>query len=90
MALNADLSIADSYRALLREGLDKMPGQPSGHNIPLVCFGRLRVLLEALPLDTREFGLAVNRLANARHYLESGEYGAVRYELRLLRRSIDE
>jgi hypothetical protein len=45
-------------------------------------------LLQALPLDTTEFALAVNRLANARHYLESGEYGAARFELRLLRRSL--
>jgi hypothetical protein len=88
MALNADFSITESYRAFLREGLDEMLGQPSGHNMPLACFGRLRVLLEALPLDSTEFGLAVNRLANARCYLESGEYGGARYELRLLLRSL--
>ena len=48
-------------------------------------FDSIRLLLETLPLATAEFSLAVNRLANARHYLESGEYGAARYELRLLR-----
>jgi hypothetical protein len=32
----------------------------------------------------------VNRLANARHYLASGEDGAARYELRLLRRSLEQ
>jgi hypothetical protein len=56
---------------------------------PFARFERLRLLLEALPLDTTDFGLAVNRLANARHYLESGECGAARYELRLLRRSLE-
>jgi hypothetical protein len=65
-------------------------GQPSSDETPAVCFGRLRVLLDALPLDTTEFGLAVNRLANAQHYLETGEHGAGRFELRLLRRSLEE
>jgi hypothetical protein len=87
MALNANLSIAHSYRALLREGLDEMLGEPPGHKSPFVCFGRLRLLLEAHPLDSTEFGLAVNRLANAQRYLETDEHGAARYELRLLRRS---
>ena len=52
-------------------------------------FQEAQEALEALPLDTTAFGLAVNRLANARRYLKSGEHGAARYELRLLRRSLE-
>jgi hypothetical protein len=55
---------------------------------PIACLERLAILLKALPLDTTEFALAVNRLVNARRYLESGEHGAARFELRLLRRSL--
>jgi hypothetical protein len=50
---------------------------------------QVRPLLEALPLTRTEFSLAVNRLANVRRYLESGECGAARYELRLLRKSLE-
>jgi hypothetical protein len=82
--------ITESIHALLREGLDELLEQPSDHKPPVAQFERLRLLLEALPLDTAEFGLAVNRLANARHYLVSGEFGAARYELRLLRRSLEQ
>jgi hypothetical protein len=46
-------------------------------------------LLQALPLDTTEFSLVLNRLANAGNYMESGEYGAGRFELRLLRRTLE-
>lgn len=42
------------------------------------------MLFESLPLGTSEFGLAMNRLNNARRYLESNERGAARYELQLL------
>ena len=42
------------------------------------------MLLESLPLTTSEFGVATNRLNNARRYLEFDEQGAARYELRLL------
>jgi hypothetical protein len=47
-------------------------------------------VLEALPLTTAEFATARNRLENARSYLEAGERGAARYELRLLRRSLEQ
>jgi hypothetical protein len=89
MRPHAQFSITESVHALLREGLDELLGQPSAHKPPVARLERLRLLLEALPLDTTEFGLAVNRLANARHYLGSGEFGAARYELRLLRRSLE-
>ena len=90
MSLNAGVSIAESYDALLPECLDKLLGQVHGHKVPVVCFRRLRVLLEGLPHGSEEFALAVNRLANARQYQVAGEHGAARYELRLLRRSLEQ
>ena len=53
-------------------------------------FQEAQEALEALPLTTAEFATARNRLNNARSYLESGEDGAARYELRLLRRSLEQ
>ena len=48
----------------------------------------IRQLLEAVPLSTSEFGLATVRLDNAERYLNYGEPGAARYELRLLAGSL--
>lgn len=65
------------------------------------CWGRVRATSAPSPAlsgfascskasrASEEFGLAVNRLENARHYLQSGEYGAAHYELRLLRGSLE-
>src|SRR5262249_8992145 len=88
MLPNANSSITDPLRALLCASLDEMLVLPSGRKTTIACFERLRRLLEALPLDTAEFALAVNRLTNARHYLQVGEHGAARYELHLLRRNL--
>jgi hypothetical protein len=82
------VSITESLCALLRQAHDGLAGRPSTA-VGLVDFDHVRHLLEALPLTTAEFGLAVNRLANARHYLESSEPGATRYELGLLLRSLE-
>jgi hypothetical protein len=90
MTQKAYFSIADSIRALLCEGLDQLLGERSRQEVPVAFLDQLRLLLEALPLDSTEFSLAWNRLANARHYLESGERGAARFELRLLRRSLEQ
>jgi hypothetical protein len=48
----------------------------------------LRILLETLPLSTDEFGLACNRLTNAKRYLQSSEIGAAMWELRALRQQL--
>ena len=40
--------------------------------------------LQSLPLATDEYGLARNRIRNARRYVQAREVGAARYELRLL------
>jgi hypothetical protein len=90
MAPNVHSAITECVRALLCEGLGELLGRPAGHPTSAACWEPLRLLLEALPLDSTEFGLAVNRLANARRYLEAGEDGAARYELRLLRRSLEQ
>jgi hypothetical protein len=77
-SLGIDLSLAfDAVLARIAGG-DRRP----------VGFGRLRELLEALPLASAEFGVAVNRLANAQRYLCTAEPAAARYELNLLRRSL--
>jgi hypothetical protein len=90
MTKTAPFWIADFLRALLCEGIDELLGQPAGHEDTAACLEEILYLLGALPLDTTEFGLALNRLANAWHYLESGEHGAAQYELRLLRRSLEQ
>ena len=53
-------------------------------------FSELRLILESLPLNTDEFGVAGNRLRNAARYLKSGERGAACYELNLLSRNLDQ
>jgi hypothetical protein len=81
-------TISESLGVLLREAHDSLLRRPF-YCGPVVDFGRIRRLLEALPLASAEFSVAVNRLANARHYLRDGEYGAARYELRLLLRRLE-
>lgn len=44
--------------------------------------------LETLPIDCDEFHLAVNRLSNAKRYLQIGECGAARWELKQLLKAI--
>jgi hypothetical protein len=56
MTLNTHLSIVESNRARRREGRDELVGQPSGDETPAGRFGRLRVLVEALPLTGTELG----------------------------------
>ena len=45
--------------------------------------------LEALPLTTTEFGLAKQRLRNAKTYWRAGVRGAALYELRILAHVVD-
>ena len=47
-------------------------------------FPEVLQLLESLPMATDEFGLATNRLKNARRYLQSREPGGARWELAAL------
>jgi hypothetical protein len=47
-------------------------------------FNAAELLLQTLPLASGPFAVAMNRLLNARRYLQSREIGAARFELRLL------
>jgi hypothetical protein len=68
--------------------LNALIEQVASHTPSATDFDGVRAALEALPLNTEEAGAARNRLANARSYLEAGERGAARYELRLLARGL--
>lgn len=48
----------------------------------------LRAHLETVPMASDEFGVASNRLRNARRYLESSETGAARWELGILKQQL--
>jgi hypothetical protein len=45
---------------------------------------QLTAWLETLPLATGEYSTARNRIHNASQYVRAGEFGAARYELRLV------
>jgi hypothetical protein len=89
MKLHTPASISESLCTLLRQAHDGLARQAWHEEEPVIDLGPIRELLEALPLGSADFGLAVNRLVNAQHYLHAGERGAARYELRLLLRSLD-
>jgi hypothetical protein len=82
------VSITDSLRLSLCQALDDLLAQALSDEHPIAGIEQIGRMLEALPLGNAEFSLAVNRLANAQHYLQSGEPGAARYELHLLRQSL--
>lgn len=69
-----------SIRILLR--------QVSENKVSETVFGNVQSALEALPLQTGEFGLCVTRLGNALRYVDHGELGAARYELLQLANSL--
>ncbi len=50
----------------------------------VTAFQEVRMLLEALPLSEHDFSVATRRLENAQMYFAAGEFGAGKYELRLL------
>jgi hypothetical protein len=89
MTRHAPFSISESLCGLLRHAQDRLSKQALHDGNPASDFDQIRQLLEALPLASAEFCLAVNRLTNAQNYLHSGEYGTARYELRLLLRSLE-
>ena len=49
---------------------------------------QLEDLLQTLPLASDDFGFAINRLGNAKRYLQSAETGAARWELNTLANQI--
>jgi hypothetical protein len=90
MTQHTPASTRESLCLLLRHVGDRLAAPASRGRDSAAGLELIRRLIEALPLTTEEFGLAVNRLASARRYLSSGEGGAARYELRLLRRSLEQ
>ena len=46
--------------------------------------GEVQTLLEALPLSSGDFSRVTNNLKNAERYLQSNEFGAAAFELRML------
>jgi hypothetical protein len=89
MTQHAGVAIFEALHVLLQQARDRLLESDTNEAGLLASLERLRRLLEALPLATDEFGLAVNRLENARRYLLSGEYGAGCFELRLLLQSLE-
>ncbi len=86
----ASAGILEQIRSVVCTCLDEIIEHVFISGCPTTKFREAREALEALPLTTVEIATARNRLENARSYLEAGERGAARYELRLLRRSLDE
>ena len=82
------VSITEYLRLLLCQALDRLLDGTTHDCGPVAAFEEVRQILEALPLASADFSLAMNRLANAEHYLQSGERGAARYELHLLRQGL--
>ncbi len=53
-------------------------------NIMLDGLEEIRQLLDCLLLGTADYGLAVLRINNAKRFVASEEYGAAKYEVRML------
>ena len=53
-------------------------------------FREVEEALSCLPISTAEFALAKCRLGNVARYCNGGEYGAARYELRLMLNSFSQ
>ena len=72
----------DTYHTVSQRLEDLLNGN-AGDN-PHEDLSRIESVLDSLPLATDEYGLAQNRIRNARRYYQAREVGAARYELRLL------
>ena len=72
----------DTYQTISRRLEDLLNGK--GGDNPHEDLIRIESFLDSLPLATDEYGLAQNRIRNARRYFQAHEVGAARYELRLL------
>jgi hypothetical protein len=81
--------ITASIRLHLRQEIEQLFGRDVLDARSTAGYEEARHILEALPLSTEEFGVSVNRLANARPYAETGERGAADYELRLLWQNLE-
>lgn len=73
-------AVGRQIRGLCRD-FGRIPRDPSHARTSLA---RIRELLDFLPLTSSEFDVALCRIHNACRYLESAEFGAAHYEVRLL------
>jgi hypothetical protein len=82
------VSTLDERKDLLVRSLNQLVGQETDSHALTAKLTEESALLESLPPSTAEFGVATNRLRSVFRYLESGECGAARYELRMLTRGL--
>jgi len=64
--------------------LNKLLVDSTDSSLKLRALGNLRRLLDCMVLGTYQYDLAVARVNNAQRYLESGEPGAAKFEVRML------
>ena len=60
--------------------LDLTPQEAAGGD----DWNALEALLESLPLPTAQFALATQHLNNAKDYVAAGEFGAAKFELKMM------
>ncbi len=77
-----DNSYQDEVLESWRNSLDLVGRELRRRDRPAI--ETVTLILESLPLTTAEFATARLRLSNVLHYSRIGEWGASRYELRLL------
>ncbi|MCO6459136.1 MAG: hypothetical protein J5I93_27825 [Pirellulaceae bacterium] len=83
-ALHTARPSVDLLARQISQGLRRLIDSPGSRTVSRQQLADSRLLLEALPMATNEFAVARRRLQNADRYLRSDEWGAARYELRLL------
>jgi hypothetical protein len=88
--LRFDAAILDQFppEQLLANSLLALLEAPPDNPHAARWFEHVELVLDTMPLSTGEYGIARNRCQSARRYRQAGEYGAARYELRLLLRGL--
>ena len=69
--------------------LNDLAEKVAAHRSTTNHFDHAEATLELLPLATDEYTVARHRLHNAVHYQHEGEFGAAKFELRLMARSLN-
>ena len=70
--------------AIIRTAIDDLLDRLNHGQVSSSEWTFIAEMLETLPLNTAEYDLAHRRLSNSLRYLEAAEFGAARYELRLI------
>ncbi len=74
----------DEVREELTSRLRLLLPRLGNRSFAIAELNEIQDMLNSLPLDSEDFGVAINRLRNCYRYLCSNEIGAARYELKLL------